>query len=306
MPIIEIDVSARADRHLEAVRLMSYMLFPDDVKLRLADEITLRFITADWCSSRFAKEDRREQSRVIRRIGPRLGTDLARALADPAAWMKREILDYVLSPVGGIYDAAPQLTMSPSAEELDREWTNRWWSIVYTGKLIELIGSIDQHDPRAEASLNKAIHILCQTEGNGKHLKVKLRQRGFPGVYESSLKKAWRRFKPVAHLCAAYVITQTRYHEVQPDEEFWECWKEPPVFYKNLPFLVFCLVAKWVETFATSFFPRDQRKPLIAKEEIFALPKEILDLVPPHCPFRMLTEEEVAALNTYQAPKHWV
>jgi hypothetical protein len=134
--IIEIDVTDRVDRHFAAIRLMSYMLFPDDANLRLASEITQRTNTADWCSSRFAKEDRRQQSRIIRRrIGSRLETDLARALADPAAWMKREIFDDVLSPVGGIYDVSVQLTMSPSAEELDREWTNRWWSIVYTGKL---------------------------------------------------------------------------------------------------------------------------------------------------------------------------
>ncbi|MDO8589233.1 MAG: hypothetical protein Q7T82_19575 [Armatimonadota bacterium] len=305
MPNIEIDMSDRAARHLGAIRLMSYMVFPDDAKMRLADETAMRTVTADWCSSRFAKEDRTEQSRVIRRMYSRVGTDLARALADPAAWMKREIFDYMLSSVGGIYDVAVQLTTSPSAEELDREWANRWWSIVYTGKLIELVGSIHQHDPQA-ASLNKAIHILRKTEGNGKHPTVMLRQRGFPGVYESSLKKAWRKFKPVAHLCAAYVITQTRYAELQLGGEFRECWKEPPVFYKGLPFLVFCSVAKWVETFATSFFSRGQRQPLITKEEIFALPKEILDWVPPHCPFRMLTEEEIAALNSYRAPKQFV
>ncbi len=57
MPNIEIDISDRAARHLGAIRLMSYMLFPDDAKLRLADEITLRTITVNWCSSRFAKED---------------------------------------------------------------------------------------------------------------------------------------------------------------------------------------------------------------------------------------------------------
>jgi len=220
--------------------------------------------------------------------------------------MKREIFDYLLGPVGGIYDAALQLAISPSAAELEREWTNRWWSIVYTGKLIELVGSIHQHDPQKEASLNKAIHVLCHTEGNGKDRTVELQQRGFAGVYESSLKKAWRKFKPVAHLCAAYVITQTRYLETQTSGEFWECWKEPPVFHKGLPFLVCCVLAKSVETFATSFLSRGQR-PLISREEIFALPEEILDLVPPPvCPFRALTEEEVAALNTYQAPKHLV
>jgi len=302
MPIIKIDVSERTARLLGAIRLMSYMLFPDGAKLRLADEITLRTIAAGWVSSRFAKEDRRVQSRVIRQIGFRLRTDLARALEDPAAWMKQEIFDYVLSPVGGIYDVALQLTTSPSAEELDREWANRWWSIVYTGKLIELVGSIQRQDPQAEASLNKAMHILCQTEGNGRH---PLRQQGFPGVYESSLKKAWRKFRPVAHLCAAYVMTQTRYHVMELSGEYCEGWKEPPIFYQNMPFLVFCVVAKLVETFATSFLSRGQR-PLISHEEIFALPAEILDLVPRFCPFRMLTEEEVAALHTYRAPKYWV
>ena len=34
MPTIEIRISERIQRHLAAVRLMSYMVFPDDAKLR--------------------------------------------------------------------------------------------------------------------------------------------------------------------------------------------------------------------------------------------------------------------------------
>jgi hypothetical protein len=299
MAVIEIEVLERVARHLAAVRLMSYMVFPDDAKLRAAAEITFRTILADWYSGAFAEQDRKGQARVIRGIGPKLGTDLPRALADPAGWMRSRIFNNFLSLAGGIHGGALQLTTSPSAEELKREWTNRWWPIVYTGKLIALIGSIHQHHREVGASVNKAIHILCQTEG-GAHMP------GFPGVYESSLKKAWTKFRPVAHLCAAYVTTESHYYEEQISRDFWEYWKHPPALYDDDVFGAFCLLAKSAERFANSFFPRGQRQPLIPKEEIFALPDEIFEPSHPLPPFRALTGDEVAALKTYRAPKQFV
>ena len=299
MPTIEIDVSERIPRHLAAIRLMSYMVYPDDAKRRGAAEITLRTILADWYSGGFARQDQEAQARVIRQIGPKLGADLRRAIADPAGWMTSRIFDEFLRPAGGTCDGAVALTSSPSAEQLSREWTERWWSIVYTGKILALIGSIDQHHREAGASVNKAIHILCETEGN-EHI------RGFPGVYESSLKKAWAKFRPVAHLCGAYVTTEAHYYEEQLSRDFWEYWEQAPAFYDDGVFQVFCLLAKSAESFATSFFPRGQRRPLIPKEEIFALPEEIFEPGLPLPPFRALTDEEVAALKTYRAPKHFV
>ena len=301
MSIIELDLS---NRTVAAISLMSHMLYPDDAELRLANEINLRTITAHWCSARFAQENRRVQRRLIRRIYSETGKDLRRELADSVTSMKRRFFDYLLEPVGGTCDAAFQLTMSPSMEELDRESTNRWWSTVYTGKLILLVGRIHEHHPQTEASLNKAIHILCVTEGKDENLKLALRQRGLPGVYESSLKQAWSKFTPVAHLCAAYVITQTLYRE-EFGGEFWEWWEEPPVFRDALPFKVFCAIAKCVETFATLFLSRG-RQPLISREKIFALPEEIDDWLPPQNLFWMLSEDEIAALNTYRAPKYCV
>lgn len=122
----------------------------------------------------------------------------------------------------------------------------------------------------------------------------------------SSLKKAWARFKPVAHLCAAYLTTETSYYEEQLSRDFWEYWKEPPAFYHDEVFRAFCLLAKSVEGFATSFFPRGQRQPLIPREEIFALPDEIFEAGISLPPFRALTEEESTALKTYRAPKRFV
>jgi hypothetical protein len=299
MPIIEIDVSVRLARHLAAVRLMSYMVFPDDPKLRVAAEITFRTILADWYSDAFAKKDRKVQRQVVKEIGSKLGEELSRALVDPSGWMRKKLFYDFLRPAGGTHAGAVALTSSPSSEDLDREWTRRWWSIVYTGKILALIGSIDQHHQEVGASVNKAIHILCETEGN-EHIP------GFPGVYESSLKKAWAKFKSVAHLCAAYITTETRYYDEELSRDFWEYWKHPPAFYDDETFKTFCLVAKSAESFATSFFPRGQRQPLISREEIFALPEDIFESGISLPPFRALTDEERAALKTYRAPKQFV
>jgi hypothetical protein len=80
---VEIDVSKRISRHLAAVRLMSYMVYPDDAQLRAASEITFRTTLAGWYSGTLAKQGRDAQVRLIRQIGPKLGADLPGMLADP-------------------------------------------------------------------------------------------------------------------------------------------------------------------------------------------------------------------------------
>jgi hypothetical protein len=305
MPTIEIAMTERVSRHLAAVRLMSYMVYPDDAQLRMAAEITFRTILADWYSGAFAKQDQEAQAEAIHGIGPKLGADLPIALADPSGWVRNKIFDNFLKPAGGTHAGALALTDSPSAEELRREWTRRWWPIVYTGKILALIGSIDQHHREAGASVNKAIHILCETEGKDKQRAAAFRRCGFPGVYESSLKKAWAMFKPVAHLCAAYITTETHYYEEQLSRDFWEYWMQPPAFYDDETFKTFCLVAKSAESFATSFFPRGQRQTLITNDEIFRLQEEIFEPGIRLPPFRPLTDQELAALKTYRAPKQF-
>ena len=306
MPTIEIEVSDRIQRHLAAVRVMSCMVFPDEAEKRATSEVTFRTILADWYSGAFAKLERKVQKQVVRRIGRKLPEELPRALANPASWMRSRIFDDFLRQTGGTNGSALALTRSPSAEELRGEWTRRWWSIVYTGKIIALVGSIDQHHGGFGASVNKAIHILCETEGNQKPNMPASQQSGFPGVYESSLKKAWAKFKPVAHLCAAYITTETHYYEKQLSRDFWEYWKEPPAFYQDEIFQAFCILAKSVERFATSFVPHSQRQPLISKEEVFALPDEIFEPGITLPASRDLTDQEFAALKRYRAPKRFV
>jgi len=47
VPTIEIEVSDRIARHVASVRLMSYMVFPNNPDLRTASEITFRTKLAD-------------------------------------------------------------------------------------------------------------------------------------------------------------------------------------------------------------------------------------------------------------------
>ena len=58
MPTIEIEVSDRIARHVATVRLMSYMVFPDNPDLRMASEVTFRTKLADWYSGVFAGDVR--------------------------------------------------------------------------------------------------------------------------------------------------------------------------------------------------------------------------------------------------------
>jgi hypothetical protein len=306
MAVIEIDVSDRIKRHLAAVRMMAYMAFPDSAELRTAAELTFRTKLADWYSDAFAQQDRNLQAQVVLGAAQKLGEELTRVLAEPSHWVRNRLFDEFLKPFGGAIPGTVALTDSPSASTLQEEWTRRWFGVVYTGKLACLIGSIHQHHPQIGASLNKAIYILSRTEGDAGRA-AGFRRLGFPAVYESSLKDAWRRFKPVAHLCAAYVTTETHYYEDELARDFMDYWGKAPALYDDDTFRIFCLVAGSVESFVTSFRPRGQQTALIPKTQIYSLPENIFD-----CPrdrslsFRELTDEERAALGAYRAPKQFV
>jgi hypothetical protein len=306
VPTIEIEVSDRIARHVASVRLMSYMVFPDNPELRAASEVTFRTQLADWYSGVFAEEKKETQRRVLRGVKFNLAGERARALADPSAWVRNKLFDDFLKPSGGLIGGAIALTGSPSADALKGEWTRRWFGIVYTGKLVCLIFSINEHHPEVGASLNKAIYVLRETDGKDKERNAGLRQFGFPGVYESSLKEAWRTFKPVGHLCAAYVTTESHCYQDELSRDFMEYWLKPPAIYQDDVFGTFCRVARSIEQFVTAFQPHGQRHALITKDEIYSLPEKICDPKAPALSARRLTDDEIAALKTYRAPKQFV
>jgi hypothetical protein len=231
------------------------MTYPDRPELRAASEITFRTKLAEWYSDCYAKQSLKSQRKFLLSFQPKLGKGLSRALAYPSEWMRARLFSDFLEPFGDLCGAAVALTNSPSETEINAEWTRRQFGVVYTGKLICLIGSIAEHHARVGASLNKAIHILRETEGNDEELKTELRRLGHPGIYDSSLKKAWRTFKSVAHLCAAYVTTETNFRAKEIAAAPVEYSQQAPALYDDKGFREFCLVTRSVERFVTTFRP---------------------------------------------------
>jgi hypothetical protein len=97
----EFNVSTRVDRHLVAVRLMSYMAFSDDSGLRNAAETTSRAKLAEWYATTFAHRAESKQREGLLRIR-KMQDELPRALADPAKWAKNWIFNNFLEPIGGL------------------------------------------------------------------------------------------------------------------------------------------------------------------------------------------------------------
>lgn len=303
MPTIEIETNNMIDRHLAALRLMSYMVFPDNPALRKASETTFRTKAANRYAQVFDNYKKETQIWFVNECRPRSREELRRALTDPASWLREVLLNGFLKPEGGVTGGTLALTDSPSATEFVGEFLRRWFAIVYTGRLISLTAAINQQRPGAGASLNKALHILRETDGKNEALTALFKEHGYPAVNDSSLKEAWRVFRPVAHLCAAYVATQTIRSRGHIPRGFTEYWNIGSPFHDDVVFYIFCTMAKSVEAFATNFRSHGQREALIPKEEIYTLPDNILDQRVPQLPRMKLLEEELTALETYRAPK---
>jgi hypothetical protein len=303
VPTIQFETNDKIQRHLAALRIMSYMVFPDKPKLREASEATFRTKVADWYTRAFANLGKEAQIQFVNEWRPKSRKELRRALADPASWLRNIVFDDFLRPLGGVIGGALALTNSLSATEFNEEFRRRWFGIHYTGKLIFLIGSINEQRPTSGASLNKALHVLRETDGKDQALTALYKEHGYPAVNDSSLKAAWSFFKPVAHLCAAFVATETLCDENYIPRGFTEYWNIRPVFHEDLVFNAFCMFAKFAESFVTSFRSQGQRKALIPREEIYALPDELFDSDLPQLPWMNLLDEEVKALEGYQAPK---
>jgi hypothetical protein len=144
---------------------MSYMVFPDRPELRRASEVTFRVKLAERYCRAFAQQTAEGQQSILLGLESKLGEELPRALAHPSAWMRSKLFEEFLKPVGGGFDVALALADSPSADVLTIEWTRRLFAIFATGRLVSLVGSIHEHSPDIEASLNKAIYVLCRTAG---------------------------------------------------------------------------------------------------------------------------------------------
>lgn len=297
-------------RHLAAGQLLSHMFFPDDAERCRANEIIFRAKFADWWSAQVAQLEREELKRRIL-LGPPSGvpTLVPRRIDDPYAWTRNWIFETYLCPFGGTIGAVLALKDLPSEQALEEDRLRRWFGVVYAGRLTLLIGSTDRHTLRG-GSLNKAIYVMLETDGNNNEIQTLAKQLNCASIYESSLKKAWRIYKPVAHLCAAYVLTELQYSGAKFFKDIFRDFashcQHPALLEQFTAFSMYCTFGRYIEEFLTSFRPHGQREPLVSTEEIYSLERNLGLKSVFALSFPPLTEEEIATLERYRAPKSFV
>jgi hypothetical protein len=149
------------------------------------------------------------------------------------------------------------------------------------GMALDLVWALHAHHRETlpgGASLNKALAII--------------RSR-FP-ISETSLRSAWSRYKPVAHLCAGFALAFHQASCEEPDE----LDERMKVAYHEEFDVTLSLIAAY-QRFATGFKPHGQSQPLLDPEEIWVLRGiEVHEsFVPPP-----LLPELLAIAEAYRAP----
>jgi hypothetical protein len=153
------------------------------------------------------------------------------------------------------------------------------------GMALDLVWAMDAHHRETlrpgGASLNKALAILRSPLSRF-------------SISETNLRSAWSRYKPVAHLCAAFAVAFQEAREGDPDA-IDERMKN--AYVEQLDVMV-ALIAGY-QRFAIGFIPHGQSKPLIGPTEIWLL-RDIegdRSFVPPP-----LAPELLAVAEAYRAP----
>jgi hypothetical protein len=120
--------------------------------------------------------------------------------------------------------------------------------IINVGMALDLVWAMDAHHRAilpGGASLNKALAII--------------RSPLWPfSASETSLRSAWSRYKPVAHLCAGFAVAYKEARDGDPDE-IDERMKNA---YVEQLHVMLSLIASY-QRFATDFIPYGQSQPLL-------------------------------------------
>lgn len=160
--------------------------------------------------------------------------------------------------------------------------TKNWFSVFYIAWTLARLSKIYPERGKA-VSVNKAVHVALE------------RKDRHPLIHgnRDNLRKAWSEFKPVAHLCAAYVLTQTALDEPTPKDPAMKLLENLDVFFG---------FAVYFQDFLTGLKPsHSQLSNLIALEDIWSVP-ESLGTEPLEPPLDPLTEAEAEAYKDYKSP----
>lgn len=177
------------------------------------------------------------------------------------------------------------LTEAPGTNHFKKrgkQITKDWFSVFYLSWTLARLVKVFPNDGK-KVSVNKVIHIALEQKdchplchGN-----------------RDSLRKAWSEFKPVAHLCTAYILTQIALKDSKVNNPTMKVLKNLDVFFG---------FAVYFQGFLTSLKPSNSKLPsLISLDDMWFIPERhgIEQLEPPLDP---LTEAEDEAYRGYKSP----
>jgi hypothetical protein len=173
---------------------------------------------------------------------------------------------------------------APSDSEILKKFVSSFYKGRVAGEILFLLKQMDDANiGRQGSSVNKAVHIIETLRSEF------YREMGQPANVRY-FQESFQEYKSVAHLWATYCLSKesTAYPE-----------QHDPRSEQSL--IGFLNIAENFRRFATTFTPHGQRKPIILEDETLS-PPEFLPPLPLDIPLPPLSEEQLAAINSYRAP----
>jgi hypothetical protein len=149
--------------------------------------------------------------------------------------------------------------------------------VLTAGQILLIIRAIEVHhlELLGGGSIKKAAFLIEYADGRGGLIKN-----------ERDIREAWKNFKNVAHLSAAWHLV-----DLSSDGKFYETEE----------LVLFLIIARDFQKFATSFYPHARKSTLLDSNEVWSvpgnlpLPEPVVPVAPP------LHENDLAVLKEYRA-----
>lgn len=256
-------------------RLLAYMAWPNDPERRRQ---YLATIGAEVLADMHAKEPHHFA-----------GYGLGEIDADSWAGIRKNVIEGMAAKYFHPHGGFGAVAAAPGISALQAELEANAPSWCATGQLLYTIRSIDRFhgDVRGGASVHKAVELLERFIKAEDAIKDRTR-----------IMKAWARYKPVAHLCAAY--TEAMAIAVMYRGAVEKDIMDGAPFFSGLGRTL--AVARDYQNFMTTFVPQAQRTPLVPEESVLKVPAGlVLHELP--ASIGPLPDNMLSTLRSYRAPK---
>lgn len=184
-------------------------------------------------------------------------------------------------PHGG-YGAVAQ---APGTERLEKNFMAPVQKWLVPSIILTATARISKHHPEIKGggSVNKGVFLI-------ENIAKRVPDNALPKT-ASLIRKIWTDFKPVAHLCAGWMLTNFATNKMTGTNA-----KEKD------DLRLFLSASKWFEDFATTYVPHGRGSPLVSPAEIYEIPETADGIMPQDIIIEPLSDFELEIINEYVAP----